>query len=128
MTQTTQMTGSIFNYISISQRFYCSYDEEKKRWIATHVDHPSFHAISNGGTVLETQEWTIHNDSNLPYSYTAKLSFSSCTMLQFTCSDGNCVDMDKRLVLLQGGPKKRVISFKSQIALAPLITIFWSTL
>ena len=70
-----------------------------RRWIATHVDHPSFHAISNGGSVLETQDWTIQNRSDLCKGssfYTAKLSFSSCTMLQFTCSDGNCVDMDKR--------------------------------
>ena len=80
--------GTIFNF---------SYDNENHQWIAASSIAPTFKAVSGTGSVLRSQEWTVHNDSKLcGGSYTAMLSFSSCTIEQFTCSDGNCVDMDKR--------------------------------
>ena len=77
-----------------------SYDEAENQWIAKHQKYPDFQAISKG-YILGLQKWTIHNDSHSilcseTTSYTIRLSLSSCTMEQFTCSDGNCVDMDKR--------------------------------
>ena len=79
--------------------FHFSHDEENNQWIAEALKYPYFKAVSNAGSVLGPQEWTVHNDSKLcsgSVSYTAMLSFSSCSEHQFTCSDGNCVDMDKR--------------------------------
>ena len=50
---------------------------------------------------LGTNEWTIYNDSKDCYegegnSYTTLLTFSACTSLQYTCEDGNCVNMEQR--------------------------------
>ena len=76
-----------------------SYEEEKNQWIAKHPDHTNFYAISHGASILGPQKWLIHNDSNLcngSISYSSIFSFSSCTMEEFTCSDGTCVNMDKR--------------------------------
>ena len=81
---------------------FFSYDEQYNQWIAQHLKYPDFRAVTKGGSVLGPQEWTMHNDSKLcdgsaSYTYTTKLSLSSCSSDQFTCSDGNCVDIGKRL-------------------------------
>ena len=78
--------------------FNFSYDDENNRWIAEHAKYPAFLAVTNAGLVLGKQEWAVSNDSKMcgSSSYTTKLSFSSCSLNQFTCNDGNCVDMDKR--------------------------------
>ena len=76
-----------------------SYDEENNEWVAKHTKYPGFRAVSNAGSVLGTHEWTLQNDSKLcsgSASYKTKLSLSSCTVGQFTCRDGNCVDMYNR--------------------------------
>ena len=68
-------------------------------WIAEHAWYPDFKANLNAGSVLGTHEWVVHNDSKLcsnSDSYSKILSFSSCSQNHFTCSDGNCVEMDER--------------------------------
>ena len=79
--------------------FVCSYDEKNNRWVGEISNFQDFKIVSNTGSVLGSQEWTVHNDSKQcgsSTSYTAMLSFSSCTVDQFTCSNGNCMDMEKR--------------------------------
>ena len=79
--------------------FHFSYSEEKNQWIAEHPEYPDFLAILNKGYVLGTQEWTVNNDSKLccnSHTYTTTMSLSSCSMDQFTCHDGNCVDIGMR--------------------------------
>ena len=50
---------------------------------------------------LGTNSWTIYNDSkecntNDGESYSARISFSVCREDEFTCDDGNCVNMENR--------------------------------
>ena len=81
------------------KQFNFSYDDQNNRWIAEHHQEPTFQAVLNSNSVLGPNEWTIHNDSKLcnwDTSYKSMLSLSSCTVDQFTCSDGNCISMDKR--------------------------------
>ena len=43
--------------------------------------------------------WTVYNDSkecNDGESYTSVMTFSACTDDQFTCKEGNCVEMKRR--------------------------------
>ena len=78
---------------------YFSYDEDNTEWVAKHTTHPTFHAVLDSYSMLGQQEWTLYNDSKLcsgVASYKRILSLSSCENDQFTCSDGNCVDMEKR--------------------------------
>ena len=90
--------GTTFNFSLYGTIFNFSYDNENHQWIAASSIAPTFKAVSSTGSVLRSQEWTVHNDSKLcGGSYTAMLSFSSCSIEQFTCSDGNCVDIGKRL-------------------------------
>ena len=88
----------IFLFYSIL--FYFSYEDETSRWIAKHGSFPHFLGVLNNNAVLGVHEWTVYNDSKLcnwHSSYKTMLSLSSCRIDQFTCNDGNCVNMDKRL-------------------------------
>ena len=89
--------GTTFNFSLYGTTFDFSYDNKNHQWIAASSIAPTFKAVSSTGSVLRSQKWTGSNDSKLcGGSYTAIWSFSSCSVQQFTCSDGNCVDMDKR--------------------------------
>ena len=97
--------------------FYFSYVEEKNQWIAENPEYPVFQAILNKGYVLGTQEWKVYNDSklcnNLP-TYATTMSLSSCSMDQFTCHDGNCVDIGMRWVeqyLTNGQHRPKYLKF-----------------
>ena len=97
----TLIYGENINMFKNSDYFFFSYDEKNNQYIAEHLKYQDFRAVLEGGSVLGPQEWTMHNDSNLcdgsaSYTYTTKLSLSSCSRKQFTCSDGNCVDIEKR--------------------------------
>ena len=76
-----------------------SYNQENNQWIAEHSKYPDFQAVLKSDSALGPKEWTIHNDSKLcswSASYITTLSLSSCSMDQFTCNDGNCVDIVNR--------------------------------
>ena len=78
-----------------------SYDEVENKWIAENQKYPEFQAVLRG-SLLGPREWTVYNDSTVcsgSTSYRANLSLSFCSMDQFTCSDGYCVDIAERWVL-----------------------------
>ena len=80
---------------------FFSYDENNNEWVAEHANHPTFHAVLDSYSMLGQREWTLFNDSKLCSGVASNkriLSLSSCRNDQFTCSDGTCVEMEKRLV------------------------------
>ena len=77
-----------------------SYDEVENKWIAKNQKYPDFRAVLRG-SLLGPREWTVYNDSTVcsgSTSYRANLSLSFCSMDQFTCSNGYCVDIAERWV------------------------------
>ena len=75
------------------------FDEKNARWSAKREDKVSFIAFTNSLQIFGTTSWTLINDSNLcPDSQhtTKTITFSFCSEDEFTCAEGNCVDLDVR--------------------------------
>ena len=80
------------------------YNEDDLTWEATiyrdqQVITKAITAAPKQSLLLGTYNWKIYNDSRectIEESYTARLTMSGCSEDQFTCSDGNCINMDNR--------------------------------
>ena len=81
---------------------YLRYNDAQRQWIARHTSKEDFLATSSApktSLLLGSHSWTIHNDSQEcsgSRSYTTNLTLSPCGEEQFTCHDGECVDMQQR--------------------------------
>ena len=101
---------------------HIEYDSTKKQWVLTEINS-GVRAVSlakKSSYVLGKHNWTIHNDSQLCQAekghiedevYRTELKLSGCNQgfefdffanmliqskAEFTCNDGQCVDMNKR--------------------------------
>ena len=78
---------------------YHRFDEENARWSAKSKANENFIAFTTSLQIFGTTSWTLINDSNLcPDSLhtTKTITFSFCSEDEFTCAEGNCVDLDVR--------------------------------
>ena len=78
------------------------YNSTQKQWIISHV----FDGVlartdaSHNSNALGKQNWTITNDAEAcskgQASYTIEMKLSACKEDEFTCNNGQCVNMKKR--------------------------------
>ena len=104
---------NILYYVSAHEpRFSMSYSTKSNAWEL--VEWKSLGNQSDGHSkllatvkstltnmALGTNLWTVYNDSkecnkNDGEAYTTAITFSACNKTQFTCRDGNCVQMEQR--------------------------------
>ena len=105
MSAKLQLYGSYINMLNLFMKFFngiihiiIRYDEDTSRWIARSTKRENFHAESEataGSLLLGTRTWFVSND-NCGANYTRKMTMSPCNDSQFTCQDGNCIDMINR--------------------------------
>ena len=80
------------------------YDQERGLWRLSVTDENKVSAISKASLAsftLGRHNWTISGDRDCneqidSESYTVELKMSGCNESQFTCNDGQCVQMDER--------------------------------
>ena len=78
------------------------YEPALSLWKATNKEQRDFLATSNAPEIsllVGVHNWTIYNDSklcSLDSSYNTVLKLIGCTIEEFTCNNGICVDMASR--------------------------------
>ena len=76
------------------------YEKESKMWNMTVLHFPAAFATSKAEfktLVLGNHQWNIHNDDACSNDIENKvLTMSTCSKEQYTCNDGQCVNLDFR--------------------------------
>ena len=76
------------------------YDNEEEMWILNMKDSnmTGMSKASHASFTLGKHNWTIEGDKgcNQGKSYVTELKMSGCQKKEFTCNDGQCVNMDQR--------------------------------
>ena len=77
------------------------YDQEQKVWTLTDAEYnvTGISTASEASYTLGKHNWTIRGDfgcSRDGGEYTTELKMSGCREAQFTCDDGQCVNMEQR--------------------------------
>ena len=90
-------------YIGL-QNTNIDFNDTSLLWTAAKIDDPEVwtwatSTASKESGLLGTFDWTVYNDSRQctpNFSYKVTLSLTGCSQTQFSCSDGSCVEMEKR--------------------------------
>ena len=80
------------------------YNDTTFLWVASKINDREVwtwatSTASKGSGLLGNFEWTVYNDSrecNPNFSYKVHLTLTGCKRTEFTCTDGSCVEMEKR--------------------------------
>ncbi|XP_023321489.1 acetylcholine receptor subunit alpha-type unc-38 [Eurytemora carolleeae] len=75
------------------------YDLEERLWKLRNVNDPYLIGTSTAGLetyIMGTHNWKIRNDKNCKELESVLLTLSTCKDTEFACSNGLCIDIEKR--------------------------------